>query len=289
VVEVTFTPRAPYSLRASVGGPDPTHRFRGGVLELAFETVAAPARATVWQLHDGPLKARIDSADEAAAHDRLRDLLQVGLDHTPLLQLARADALLGVVRSRMKGVRVIQLGTPAHALVRGVAGQLIRSREAIAIERRIVLECGAPFGDLRLPPTAEQLAAAHPARFERAGLSPARAVLLSRAARLDWDRLAAEPTERAALRLRSLRGLGPWTAGMVLLRGMGRQEHGMVGDLALVRLATRLLGRPAESADTAALLVPYGEWQGLASLWLMRHPLAARHTVAHGAEATLQA
>jgi 3-methyladenine DNA glycosylase/8-oxoguanine DNA glycosylase len=289
VVEVTYMPRAPYSLRASVGGPDPTRRFRGGVLELAFETGVAPARATVWQLHDGTLKARIESVDEVAAHDRLHVLLQVGLDHTPLLEMARGDALLGVMRSRMKGLRVIQLGTPAHALIRGVASQLIRAREAIAIERRIVLECGAPFGELRLPPTAARLAAVHPARFERAGLSPARAVLLSRAARLDWERLTAEPTDRVALRLRTLRGLGPFTAGCVLLRGMSRQEHGMVGDLALMRLATRLLGRPAESQDTAALLAPYGEWQGLASLWLMHHPLAARHTVPQGPAATLQA
>ena len=69
---------------------------------------------------------------------------------------------------------------------------------------------------------------------------------------------------------------------------MGRQEHGLVGDLALVRLATQLLGRQAESQDTAALLAPYGEWQGLASIWLMHHPLARRHTALPSGAATLQ-
>lgn len=181
------------------------------------------------------------------------------------------------------GVRPLLLGSPAQALLRGICGQLIRSREALLIERRIVREVSAPCGELRLPPRAAALAALHPARYERAGLSPARAVLLSRAARLPWDAIACEPTERVEQRLLSLRGLGPWTAGMVLMRGLGRQERGMVGDLALVRLAGNLLGRRAESADTQALLAPYEEWQGLASIWLMHHPLAGRHSAAaHG-------
>ncbi len=72
-----------------------------------------------------------------------------------------------------------------------------------------------------------------------------------------------------------------------MLHGYGRFDRGLAGDLALVRLATRLLGRPADTADTERMIEPYGEWRGLASLWLMHHPLAARqngvrhHLAAH--------
>ena len=65
------------------------------------------------------------------------------------------------------------------------------------------------------------------------------------------------------------RTLGPWSAGVICLYGLGRYEHGLVGDLGLIKLCTRLLGRPATSEDTAELLAPYGDWAGLASVYLL--------------------
>ena len=52
----------------------------------------------------------------------------------------------------------------------------------------------------------------------------------------------------------------------------GPASQGLAGDLALGRLA-RALGLESDQE----LLARYGEWQGLASLWLMQHPLAGRH------------
>ena len=43
----------------------------------------------------------------------------------------------------------------------------------------------------------------------------------------------------------------------------------MVGDLGLIKLCAALLGRRAEPEDTAELLSRYGEWQGLASVYLL--------------------
>ncbi len=56
---------------------------------------------------------------------------------------------------------------------------------------------------------------------------------------------------------------------MVALHGLGRFDLGLVGDLGLIKLCTALLGRPAEPPDTAELLAAYGEWQGLASMYLL--------------------
>lgn len=274
-MEVTLRPAAPYLLRASAGAPDACRRFRSGILELAFLTPAGPARARVWQLPDGGLAARIQAEQDEPAHDRLCEILQVRLDHRPFLAMAARDPLLRPLRSAMAGYRPLGLGSPQQALVRGVAGQLIRASEAYMIERRLLCDLmPAAESGLRLPPTARDLATAHPARFERAGLSPARAAALSRAARLDWEGLAAQSTATVEARLRSVRGIGPWTAAVVLTRGFGRLERGLVGDLGLVRLASALAGRRAEAEDTERLLAPYGQWAGLASSWLLRHPLA---------------
>ena len=56
---------------------------------------------------------------------------------------------------------------------------------------------------------------------------------------------------------------------MIGLQGLGCYDFGMVGDLGLIKLCSALLGRRAEPEDTAELLAPYGEWQGLASAYLL--------------------
>ena len=52
--------------------------------------------------------------------------------------------------------------------------------------------------------------------------------------------------------------------GVIALEGLGRYDHGLVGDLSLVKLHAALSGRWVEGAETAALLAPYEEWHGLA-------------------------
>ena len=57
---------------------------------------------------------------------------------------------------------------------------------------------------------------------------------------------------------------------MIALQGLGRYDAGLVSDLALVKLYASLRGRwPERPDETAELLEPYGEWQGLASVFLM--------------------
>jgi 3-methyladenine DNA glycosylase/8-oxoguanine DNA glycosylase len=58
-----------------------------------------------------------------------------------------------------------------------------------------------------------------------------------------------------------------------MMYGFGRHEFGLSGDLGLIKLA-EVLG-----IDEPTMLDRYGEWQGLASLWLLSHPMAARHRV----------
>jgi hypothetical protein len=87
VLDVAFTPAAPYLLARSIGSPDLSRSFRGSVLQLAYPAGEHDATAHVWQRHDGSLRARIDSSDPASAHDRLHRLLGVGLDTTPFLRM----------------------------------------------------------------------------------------------------------------------------------------------------------------------------------------------------------
>ena len=77
------------------------------------------------------------------------------------------------------------------------------------------------------------------------------------------------PTDAVAARLQRERGVGQWAVGMVCLEGLRRYERGLVGDLALVKLLSDLRGRRVEPHETAELLAPYGEWAGLAGVYLV--------------------
>jgi 3-methyladenine DNA glycosylase/8-oxoguanine DNA glycosylase len=55
----------------------------------------------------------------------------------------------------------------------------------------------------------------------------------------------------------------------VSLYGLGRFDHGLVGDLGLVKLLAGDRGRRVETEETRALLEPYGEWAGLASVYIL--------------------
>ncbi|HVV59829.1 MAG TPA: hypothetical protein VHC45_15820, partial [Gaiellaceae bacterium] len=62
---------------------------------------------------------------------------------------------------------------------------------------------------------------------------------------------------------------GPWSVGVVCLEGLGRYERGLARDLGLVKLLSALKGRWVEAEETDELLAPYGEWAGLASVYLL--------------------
>lgn len=273
--EVTLAPVQPYSLARSAWGANATRRMRNGVLELVFEAGDRRVHAVVRQLRDGTLRAALSPEADDAALATLRFVLAVDDDHAPFLRMAADDPLLRDLVARNRGLRPIRTATVAHALVQAVAGQLVTGREAWLIESRILHRAGRPHAGLVLPPTAADLRALSAAELARTGLAPRRAAALARVVRtLELERLREVDTASAVARITRERTLGPWSAGVIAVRGLGRSEHGLVGDLGLIKLCGNLLGRPATVDDTAALLARYGEWGGVASAYLLSHPLA---------------
>ena len=105
----------------------------------------------------------------------------------------------------------------------------------------------------------------------RLGLHARRGATLVRlCTSLDLERLRRVPADATARRLLRERGLGPWSVGVISLEGLGSYAHGLVGDLGLMKLVAALRGRWVEADETAELLEPYGEWAGLASVYLLK-------------------
>jgi 3-methyladenine DNA glycosylase/8-oxoguanine DNA glycosylase len=121
-----------------------------------------------------------------------------------------------------------------------------------------------------MPPRAFDLARFAPVELRALGLGTRRATTLVRLCRtLDLEALHGVPTDRVAMRLGREPGLGPWSVGVIALQGLGRYDQGLARDLGLVKLASVLWGRRVEAEESDALLEPYGEWAGLASVYML--------------------
>ncbi len=220
-----------------------------------------------WQSPDGTVTLR---GPDAAA-ERLRWILALDDDHSGFLRFVRDDAMLGRAARELRGLRPIRVGSVAHALLRAFCGQLIEAKRARSLERRLVravTDCG-PDG-LHPAPSCTELGRLSAAELRAHGLHSRRAAALVRICRsLELERLHGLPTARVAARLERERGLGPWSVGVVCLQGLGRYEYGLVGDLGLIKLLSALRGRPVDGWETEELLEPYGEWAGVASVYLL--------------------
>jgi 3-methyladenine DNA glycosylase/8-oxoguanine DNA glycosylase len=268
MVTATLMPRGPYSFRLSTRhGSDATRRVYDGVLTAVISTDAGLERVQAWQSPDGAIAVR---AQSEAGVEHVRFMLGLEDDHTEFLRRFANDPLIGEATRRFRGLRPLRTGTVAHALLRAVAGQLILSSRAREIERAVVRAVTPKLDGLHAPPTAADFARFSPAQLERLGLGARRGSALIRLSRsIDLEALKGHPTEAVAARLLRERGLGPWSIGVVCLQGLGRYERGLARDLGLVKLASALWGRRVEAEETDVLLAPYGEWAGLASVYLL--------------------
>jgi len=268
VIETVVRPCGPYMLALSARTMgDPTRRLRDGVLVATLEVDGRLEHAQAWQARDGRLVLRTESEEGL---ELLRFVLATDDDHSDFLIRFRDDPLLGPTLRVVRGLRPMRLPTVAHALLRALCEQLIETKRARAIERRIVRAAMQGLDGFHASPSGDSLARFSTAELRALGLHARRAATLIRLCRsVDLERLRELPTETVARRLEQERGLGPWSAGVVCLEGLGRYERGLVGDLGLIKLLSAMRGRWVEGWETAELLEPYGEWQGLASVYLM--------------------
>lgn len=249
MVEDVVSPSGPYRLRLM---------RRSGTWNAPL---ADGTTATAWQLSDGRVVVR---AETPTALEQARYMLALGDDTTGFHQRFDHDPLLGAAARAFTGYRPLRLATVTHAALRAICGQLIEARRALAIERSILRHLGTPVA------TREALARLAPADLRRHGLATSRASTLVRlVSSLDLERLHKHETGAVLARLGRERGIGPWSIGVIALEGLGRYDHGLVGDLALAKLMSSLQGRWVDAGETAELLAPYDEWQGLAGQFLI--------------------
>ena len=169
------------------------------------------------------------------------------------------------------------LGTRSvfHALARAIVSQQLSTHAARAILERL-----------------ESQYARDPSRYRRArtptlrrlGLSRTKAGTLREVAKLAdigaFDDLDSLSDDDVRDRLTAIKGIGPWTAHMVMMFALGRPDVWPVGDLALARAAQRVkrLRKLPTDERLERISRRWRPWRAVAARVLWHHYLSERRS-----------
>jgi len=219
---------------------------------------------------------------------RVRRVFDLGADIETIGAHLSRDPLLAPLVARRPGLRAPGAWDGFELAVRAILGQQVSVAAARRLAGHLVALHGKPVGrnDSGCPglshvfPTAQRLARAE---LGGLGMPGARRAALKALA----ESVAADPSlfrpfgtiEEAIARLRSIRGVGEWTAQYIALRALRETDAFPASDVGLLRGAAIDGIRPTP-ADLLHRAEPWRPWRAYAAqhLWAA-HPTAVSSTV----------
>lgn len=229
----------------------------------------------------GPGAARFDPQ---AIVERI---LGADADVSAFVRAAAAIPWLAPLARGALGVKPPRYPTLWEAAVNAIVYQQVSIHAAGAILRRVIERYGTPVttaGVQLYPfPTAQTIVDADADELRGLGLSINKVVAVRHVGRsildgeLDEAGLGLLPTPELTAALVAQRGIGPWTAAVIALRGFGRLDAFPMNDSGVAKGLRDLTGQP--SVDVPALLAQLGEQRGMLYYHLLLGRLAARGEV----------
>jgi DNA-3-methyladenine glycosylase II len=184
----------------------------------------------------------------------------------------------------MRGVKPPRYPTLWEACANVIVFQQVSLLAASAIMRRLITALERPVErhgvTLYRFPTVEQLLGAEDGVLRATGLSAGKLATLRRVGEaltsgaLDEAMLEERASPDAAALLQQIKGIGPWTATVILLRGLGRLDVFPLNDSSIARNFTLVAG--SAPIDTAGLLDALNSQQGMLYFHLLLARLEAR-------------
>ncbi|MFN2539309.1 MAG: DNA-3-methyladenine glycosylase [Mycobacteriales bacterium] len=268
-METVWRPSQPVDVALTLGPlsrgrNDPTYqRTPDGSFWRTTLTPAGPATTRLVQ-RQGEVHAKAwgDGAEWAIA--QVPALLGADDDWTCF---EARHPLLEHARRRHPGLRLPRTARIFEALAPAVLEQKVTGRQARSAFAFLVRRYGAPApgpapAAMRVPPAAEVWRRIPSWEWHRAGVDPQRMRTVLAAARVAarLEEATAMTSQDALRRLRSVPGVGIWTAAEVAQRALGDPDEVSVGDYHLSALVGwALLGRPVDDPGMVELLEP---WRG---------------------------
>lgn len=215
-----------------------------------------------------------DRRDLADALGRCRRLLDLDADPLPVIEGLTTDPDLAAAVRDAPGQRIPGTVDAAELAVRVVLSQQVSLKAAATHAGRLVAGYGDPIVD-----PAGGLTHTFPSMQRLTDIDPAQ-LALPRSRRASFTALVtalAEGTvalapdcdwQRARAQLRAIPGIGPWTAEVIAMRGLGDPDAFPATDLGL-RAAAANLGLPAGARRLTEHAEAWRPWRSYATqhLW----------------------
>lgn len=274
-------PVGPYSLEASVRflegfTPADYKGSEAGHLHLAFVADGGQEVAGVCVRPDGEkvVCEVFGGADPEVVKEQVSRILSLDVDGRGFPEVGERDEVVGRLQRRYPGLRPVCFYSPYEAAAWAIIGNRIRITQAAKVKARMAEELGEAVD------THGELEHAFPApeRLTRLegfpGLSGRKAEYLrslghaAMDGKLDAKRLRSLLAGDALAELEELPGIGPFSSGLILLRGAGSPDELPAREPRLrkaVAMAYGLDGMPddAELERIAEDWRPYRTWVSL--------------------------
>ena len=187
--------------------------------------------------------------------------------------LRRADETMAEIVRRVGPLALEIRGAPYQSLLRAVLYQQLAGAAASAIERRFLGLYGGRV------PEPEELIATSPDALRAAGLSRQKAGYLrsiaehASAGGLELRRLRRMDDEELIATVTAIKGIGRWTADMLLMFCLGRPDVLPVGDLGVQRTMQAAYGlrAPPDAKRMERIAEPWRPYRSAGTWYLWRY------------------
>jgi 3-methyladenine DNA glycosylase/8-oxoguanine DNA glycosylase len=220
-----------------------------------------------WRVREG----RPSSATRAALARTIRNILGLDVDPEPLRRLAESERRLRPTALALRGMRPPRFPEIFEAFANVIPFQQLSLDAGVIIVGRLVERFGASLEyegrRFHAFPTAGSVARASLRALRACGLSLRKSESLRGIARaidsgeLSEGALSNLGTADGLAMLSDLPGIGPWSAGLVLLRGLRRLDVFPAGDVGAER-GLRTVLRLAERAPLTRIVARFGDYRG---------------------------
>ncbi len=268
--------------------PDCLYRYRNGQLERAVDFGNFSWLITVRPAQRGELVVRCLNGEPTQTERRqlaafVCDWLDLKRDITPFYRIAQQDPLLGASVQCYRGLQIFALPDLFEALCWSIIGQQVNISFAYTLKNRFV----EAFGSFILWQGEKHWLFPLPALIAKLATTDLTPLKLSRAkagyligiaqamtqGELNKEALLHEAdTSAMAKRLMQFKGIGPWTADYVLMKGLLQPDVFLLGDAGVKNAVKTILGRSAkpDEKELRAMSLAWQGWEAYATLYLWR-------------------
>lgn len=229
-------------------------------------------------------RRRVTSAAEDAARVALSRMLGLDVDLSGFYAQTARDEVLRALVERFRGVKPPRFPSIFECLLNAVACQQLSIEAGLTLLNRLA-EDARPHDRAPRPfPGPDDIAALTPQQLRSVGFSTHKAQAIAsiaaavRAGLLELDALDRSDAAAAVATLRQLRGIGPWSADYVLLRGLGRLDAFPRNDVGALKGLRRYLGE-GSNEDPESALARWRPFAGLVYFHLLLRGLETRGLV----------